>query len=93
MIPTLEQLDVAEQRVFVRVDFNVPLDEAGQITDTGRIEAALPTLRYLIEQGARLVIGSHLGRPQGKVNRKYSLLPVAKESMPTLPSVIPLIQK
>jgi phosphoglycerate kinase len=64
--------------VFVRCDFNVPLDEFGNITDDRRIRMALPTIRYLIDQGCKIVIGSHLGRPKGEFNEKYSLKPVAK---------------
>jgi len=70
-----EQLD--GKRALVRTDFNVPLDEGGQITDDTRIRAALPTLRLLLDRGARPVILSHLGRPKGKPNPKYSLRPVS----------------
>ena len=66
------------KRALVRADFNVPLDENGEITDDTRIRAALPTLAYLLEHGARPVVLSHLGRPKGKPNPKYSLQPVAK---------------
>ncbi|MBU1918735.1 phosphoglycerate kinase, partial [bacterium] len=76
--PTLDTLNVTGKTVFVRVDFNVSLDEDGNITDDARIRAALPTLNYLREKGAKLVLASHLGRPKGEVNKKYSLLPVAK---------------
>ncbi|WP_024790688.1 MULTISPECIES: phosphoglycerate kinase [unclassified Lebetimonas] len=64
--------------VFLRCDFNVPLDEFGNITDDRRIRMALPTIRYLIDHGCKIVIGSHLGRPKGEFNEKYSLKPVAK---------------
>ena len=64
-------------RVLVRVDFNVPLDEAGQVTDSTRVQAALPTLEYLAARGARLVLLSHLGRPKGGPDPKFSLAPVA----------------
>lgn len=66
------------KRALVRVDFNVPLDEKGRITDDSRIRAALPTLELLLERGARPVILSHLGRPKGKPEQKYSLQPVAR---------------
>ena len=77
---TLRDLDPAElrgKRVLVRVDYNVPMDEDGTVRDANRIEASLPTLRYLLEHGARPVLVSHLGRPKGEVVPRYSLAPLA----------------
>lgn len=73
---TVEDIDVAGKRVLARVDFNVPQDEHGHITDDTRITAALPTINYLIEHGAKTILVSHLGRPKG-VTPKYTLEPVA----------------
>ena len=76
---TIESLgDLAGKRVLVRSDFNVPLDAEKNITDDGRIQAALPTLRLLLDAGAKVIIVAHLGRPKGKVNPDYSLAPVAE---------------
>ena len=76
---TVKDIDVKGKKVLVRCDFNVPLDENGRITDNTRITAALPTIKYLMDRGAKVVLCSHLGRPKGEVNEKYSLKPVAEE--------------
>ncbi len=77
---TIEDIEVRGKRVLVRVDFNVPQDKSGQITDDRRIRAALPTIKYLMEHGAKTVLVSHLGRPKGKPEdfTKYTLKPVAE---------------
>lgn len=70
--------DLAGKRIFLRVDFNVPLDEGGNITDDTRIRAVLPTINYALDCDARIIIASHLGRPKGAANPKYSMSPAAK---------------
>src|SRR5207253_1159117 len=74
---SIDQLDLRGKRVLMRVDFNVPQDEHGRITNTQRIDAALPTIGYVLEHGASVVLMSHLGRPDGKRNDRYTLRPVA----------------
>jgi len=75
---TVEDINVHGKKVIVRVDFNVPLDEQGNITDDKRIVAALPTIKYLIENKAKTILVSHLGRPKGEFKEKYSMKPAAK---------------
>ena len=77
----ITDLEVRSKRVIVRVDFNVPMSktEEGKITDNARIVAALPTIKYLIENNARIILLSHLGRPKGEAKKEFSLAPVAKE--------------
>ena len=74
---TIERVDLKNKRVFIRADFNVPLDENGNITDDTRIRSTLPTINYALDAGAKVILASHLGRPKGKPNPKYTLAPVA----------------
>ena len=74
---SLESMDVANKKVFVRVDFNVPM-KGGQITNDKRIRAAIPTITYLLEKGAKIILASHMGRPKGEVKAELSLAPVAE---------------
>ena len=77
---SVRDIDVSGKKVLVRCDFNVPQDkETGVITDNRRIRAALPTIKYLLDNNAKIILCSHLGRPKGEVNPKYSLKPVAEE--------------
>ncbi len=76
---TVKDIDLKGKKVFVRCDFNVPMDENQNITDNTRIVAALPTIKYLLEQNCKIILASHLGRPKGEVKPEFSLKPVAKE--------------
>ena len=76
---TVKDIDLKGKKVFVRCDFNVPMDENQNITDNTRIVAALPTIKYLLEQNCKLILASHLGRPKGEFKPEFSLAPVAKE--------------
>ena len=77
---TIKDIDVKDKKVLVRCDFNVPLDsETGEITDNRRIRGALPTIKYLLDNNAKVILCSHLGRPKGEFNNQYSLKPVAEE--------------
>ncbi len=79
MKKTIRDIDVSGKKVLVRCDFNVPQDENGNITDTRRIVGALPTIKYLIDNNAKVILCSHLGRPKGEVKKEFSLAPVQKE--------------
>lgn len=76
---TVKDIDLKGKKVFVRCDFNVPMDENKNITDNARIVGALPTIKYLLEQNCKLILASHLGRPKGEFKPEFSLAPVAKE--------------
>ncbi len=75
---TIEDIDIKGKRVFIRADFNVPLDDNLMITDDRRIRSTLPTINYAIDEGSKVILSSHLGRPKGKVDPRFSLAPVAK---------------
>ncbi len=74
----IKNLDLTKKKVFIRCDFNVPMDEFGNISDDRRIRSALTTLKYCLDQDCAIILASHLGRPKGEVNEKYSLAPIAR---------------
>ncbi|MEA3228472.1 MAG: phosphoglycerate kinase, partial [Campylobacterota bacterium] len=74
----IKNLDLAKKKVFIRCDFNVPMDEFGNISDDRRIRSALSTINFCLDQDCSVILASHLGRPKGEVNEKYSLAPVAR---------------
>ena len=89
VLNTINEADLKGKRVLIRVDFNVPLKD-GVVTDNTRIKAALPTIKYILDNGASLVVMTHLGRPKGQKNPAYSLAPVAKEFEKLLGSKVTL---
>ena len=89
---TVRDIDVRGKKVLIRCDFNTPIDENGHLTDERRIQGALPTLRYLITSGAAVIVVSHLGRPKGQANPKYTLAPVAKRLAELLKLPVSLAQ-
>ena len=75
---TIEDIEVKGKKVLVRCDFNVPLDKEGNITDENRIVGAMPTIKYLADNGAKVILCSHMGKPKGEPKSEFSLAPVAK---------------
>ena len=91
MKKTIRDIDIDNKKVFVRCDFNVPLDENGNITDNKRIVESLPTIKYLIEHNCKIILSSHLGRPKGEVKPEFSLKPVRDELAKLLERDVTLI--
>ncbi len=87
---TLDEVDLKGKRVFMRVDFNVPLDKEQRVKDDLRIRAVLPSIRKVLDAGGRLILASHLGRPKGKVAREFSLRPAAEQLSTLLGKPVPL---
>ena len=85
---SIKDLPLKDKRVFVRVDFNVPLSDEGRVTDDTRIRETLPTLEYAIRNRAKVILASHLGRPKGKANPKMSLKPVAERLRMLLDNIL-----
>jgi phosphoglycerate kinase len=90
---TIRDADVADKRVLMRVDFNVPLDREGHVTDATRLREAIPTINYLRERGARVVLMSHLGRPNGQINESLRMAPVAAELQRLLGAPVAYVQE
>ena len=87
---SIDQVDISGKRVFLRVDFNVPLDKNGNISDDTRIQAVLPTLNYALSKKAKIILASHLGRPKGKPEPEFSLAPVSRRLGDLLKKEVPL---